>query len=193
MEIDEQKDLEGFKALAQVDLEKAKFANALRVEEFKSLKHEIELLVRDTRSLELYVVGGLVAYYAWLLTHCIPETTVSMPFLRQQLLLQLLPWFVPIALPLLGAWRSWANVGRIMDIAGYIRTVEDYLHAERIPLGPMRGWEHYVQQRRKEARIRLGSHAVVWLLLVATTVLIASFGADISKGQCALAAKISQR
>jgi hypothetical protein len=40
------------------------------------------MLVRDTRQLELYVVGALVAYYAWLLTNSVPASTLphTIPF-----------------------------------------------------------------------------------------------------------------
>jgi hypothetical protein len=37
-----------------------------RLQELKSLEDEVSFLIRDTRNLELYALGGMVAYYGWL-------------------------------------------------------------------------------------------------------------------------------
>jgi hypothetical protein len=161
-----------------------KFVHQLRTEEFKSLRAEIEMLVKDARSLELYVLTGLVAYYAWLLTHCVPGATTLVPLTHAKLSLQLVPWLIPIALPILGAWRSWANLGRIIDIGAYITEIEGNLFADDRPLGPRKGWEHFVEKRRRERPIRQASHTIVWILLIGVTVVMALFGSELGVAAC---------
>jgi len=132
------------------------------------------------------VLGGLVAYYAWLLTHCIPDWERTLPLLGTTVhVLPNLPWVLPIVLPVVGGWRSLANVGRIMDIAAYMLKTE-----EELDIGPRKGWEHFLEYRRGRPRVKLlrGSHTVFWVLVIGATVLIFSFGQEISRKQCALEA-----
>src|SRR6478672_6755876 len=46
--------------------EQMKFQNQFRIEEYKDRRAEINDLIKDTRSLELYALIGMLAYYAWL-------------------------------------------------------------------------------------------------------------------------------
>jgi hypothetical protein len=183
MTVDEQLRVESFKADQQREIEEKKLNYQFRVEEFKSLRGEIDSLVKETRNLEIYVAGALVAYYVWLITHCLNEIPIPIP------LLQIkggygLQWLIPMALPILGAWRSWANIGRIMDIAAYITKVEERFDHICLPLGPEKGWEHFLEKRRNKTWARRGSHVAVWLLLLAITIIVPPFGIAQNIGTC---------
>src|SRR5690349_23372617 len=53
-------------------------------------------------------------------------------------------WFIPISVPLLGAWRSWENIAQVANIAKYIKEIEDALAADLRPIGPHKGRESYL-------------------------------------------------
>jgi hypothetical protein len=132
------------------------FLHDMRLQELKALEEEISLLVRDTRNLELYVTGGLVAYYGWLLSHCVGDISF--------------PWWVPIVAPIVGGWRSAANFNRILEIAGFIR--------EMYPSG----WEDHIHRiRTTRSSFTKGSHVGIWSLLLLFSVSTA-VGATMSKG-----------
>src|SRR5690242_8482981 len=105
MDFEEQRKLEEIKYEAQRKLEEIKCSNQLRIEDFKDRRNEIDVLIKDTRNVEIYSVVGTVVYYAWLMTHCAPGIL----------------WFIPISVPLLGAWRSWENIAQVANIAKYIK------------------------------------------------------------------------
>jgi hypothetical protein len=134
-----------------------KFLADFRMEELKSLQQEISYLVKDSRSLEIYVTGALAAYYAWLFTHCSDGL--------------LFPWLVPIAAPCIGAWRSNRNLQRLMQMGTYIR--------DCYPTG----WEDYVERVRRhdgdknavKVLARRGSHVAIWFVLFAGSIVIAAY------------------
>ena len=67
MNLSESRELEDFKLKGQLYLEQVKLANALAAEEIKSLRSQEESLEKENRTIELHVVGALLAYYAWLI------------------------------------------------------------------------------------------------------------------------------
>jgi hypothetical protein len=139
-------------------------------------------------NLEVFAVGGLIAYYAWMMTHCVPEVSIHIPLLPYST-----QWIIPILLPILGLFRSKRHLGQIRQIANYVRAIEDQLAASGTPVGPKRGWEHFIDEHRRRwfgsGRLAswLGfwsfqaSHIGVWLLLITGTCSIAVIGKDLSK------------
>jgi hypothetical protein len=149
----------------------------LRVEQFKALRNEMGTLDKDSRTLQIYVTGALVAYYSWLIANCL-----NVPGLALQ-------WLLPMALPILGRWRTGANLIRMRDISAYIIELEEDFAKLKLTLGPQKGWEHFVKGRRKthpvQTQARRLSHAVIWVLLIAMTFGAASFGPTLHTATCA--------
>jgi hypothetical protein len=159
-------------------IETYKASLQLRVEEFKSLRAEIELLIKDTRSLELYAVGGLVTYYAWILTHCVKPIKYSIDFSVP------IVWIIPIVVSILGCWRSFSNGSRIIDIASYIRgNIEKKLSHSK-PAWIKINWETFLEIRRKHAKYRLWSHGAFWVFLILLTVTLAAFHKILTEQAC---------
>jgi hypothetical protein len=155
--------------------QQAKRAYEFMLEEYKTLRTGVDKLVRDTRQLELYVVGALVAYYAWMLTHCIPSPDSS-----EQLTLRDVAGYLPVLLPLLGAWRSAADYMRITTIATYIRGIED----DCLRGSPLNGYEHHLIPER-HARPLLGeAHVLLWAVLFILTFGIAVYSKTLFGHDC---------
>jgi 5-methylcytosine-specific restriction protein A len=164
------------KANSQAESEQVKLQNELASEQYKSLKSEIQELAKSITNLEVLAVGGLVAYYAWMMTHCLPMLPYS------------IQWLIPILLPILGFFRSRRHLGQIRQIAKYVSRIEDQL-----ALGPENGWEHFIERRRTRwwGSGRFGSwfgfwsfqtsHFFVWALLAVGTCYIAVVGKHLSE------------
>src|SRR5436309_4090349 len=106
----------------------------LTKEEFLVLRSEGDAQVAETRRLEIAVVGGAAAIYAWLATH--------------QPLYGIGPWawLLPVLLPIYGGLRSYAIYRRISDISAYLKQIEDNLpETQRL----LRGWENFLAFREK--------------------------------------------
>ena len=183
---EEQIRLEDVKASTQT-AEQLKLSNQFATEQYKDLRSQIQELARSITNLEVIAVGGIVAYYAWIMTHNVPDLSVQIFYLR-------LKWalIIPILLPILGFFRSRRHMGQIHYIARYMREIED-----RTPVGPEKGWEHFIDRHRRkrfgpwQLSSRWGfwffqsSHFCVWLLVFVGTVLIAVFGGDLITTQAA--------
>jgi hypothetical protein len=79
------------------------------LKEYESLKKEVADQIEHSRKLEIYMLGGLAAFYAWFSNaRQVPNTALC----------------IPIALSVLGALRSWAVGRRVSEIAFYLRRVE---------------------------------------------------------------------
>jgi hypothetical protein len=138
-----------------------------KIEQFKSLRSEIEDRFKDTRTLEVYVLIGLVAYYAWIMTHCLPDLYVP------------IQWIIPIILPLLGFWRTWENMIRLGKIAEFVRKTEKDILVDQTWLG----WEHFLESR-KNWRDAPGSYWATWVVVFVGTLIIALFGTDLNSQTC---------
>lgn len=146
----------------------AETRKAIRVEEYKSLRVEIDYLGKDARALEIYVLGGLVAFYSWMASACFQD--------------MLMLWLMPILLPLFGGWRSYANMRRIMQIAKHLRGVEAELGGD----GEWRGWETRIADLRREplTKILQQSHSAFWLVLLMITIVVASNHRNLANAAC---------
>ena len=96
-------EIEQFKDSSARNLEQIKRSNQLSIEEFKDRRAAISDLIKENINLERYVLIGIVAYYAWLLTHCIPRGIAYG-----------IAWFIPVLVPVLGVWRRWENIERVL-------------------------------------------------------------------------------
>ena len=119
-------------------LEQIKFSNQLRIEEYKDRRAEINELIKDTRSLELYALTGIVVYYAWLLTHCLSQPHTAW-----------IAWLIPVVLPVLVAWRSTENITGVVNVGKYVRKIEDDAVEFSGHAGAAEGWENYLSEIRK--------------------------------------------
>lgn len=148
-----QKALERFKAAEQSKLEHIRCCNQLSVEQFKSLRTQIDTTLKELKNLELYALAGVIAYYAWLFTHCIPS--IYIPVSQYKISISPIIWFIPVLLPMLGAWRVWVNIGNILIAADYIREIEDEFDdpLHHIHIGPDKGWENYLYGLRMEDKM----------------------------------------
>ena len=126
---------------------------------------------------------GLTLYYAWLLTHCVPDILhTSMFGLKWSAL-----WLFPIWLPLVGILRTYAVSNAILRAAAYIRMIEDQFDRDGLPIGPNKGWESFVQKARNESiLLRMVSRSAdIWVILSVLTVIVGLFvGPKLSSEVC---------
>jgi hypothetical protein len=129
------------------------------LEEYRSLKNEVEYRVKATEQIELLVVVGIAGLYTWLSKE---SGTASGGI-----------WWLPVVLVTLGAFRQIALLNRIMEITSYIREIEN-----RLCLEDPGGWEHFLRNIRRSPRGHLISMSgyFLWILLLAMTVAIALNG-----------------
>lgn len=128
------------------------------LEEYRSLKKEIEYRIKATEKIEIIVVGGITALYGWL---------------SQQSDIPPKIWWIPVGLTLFGLFRQIFLLNRIMEIASYIREIEaafctDTLH----------GWENFLAEIRRKIKGNLLSISgyLLWVVLLIITTLIAING-----------------
>ena len=125
------------------------------LKEYESLKREIEALMEHSQKLEIYAVGGLAAFYAWFVKAQPPCIVLVIPTL----------------LAVLGAFRSFATLKRIYEIAEYLLKVEELFAMSNRGL---HGWETHRWARiapRNHKPIMAASPlkssaAVFWLVLI---------------------------
>lgn len=137
--------------------EDEKNRTAFYMEEYKSLKGEIDSLVKETRQLELYAIAAIAGFYAWLINAKIPQS---------------LAWYVPTVLVVIAVFRYWALFLRLNELARYL------IYRER--QSKIKGWETYLNRRLHLRRARFGiplksgsklynSGVLFWVLLAALT------------------------
>jgi hypothetical protein len=122
----------------------------VKLEEYKHLNEEISNLVKDTRALEIYVAGAVMAYYAWVLSHCVSDTWLI--------------WVPPALAVFFGAWRSLANFNRMLEISDFLQ--QTYKAA---------GWEKTLTKIRSSQKYKLvsfkkGSSGGLWVILLVFSV-----------------------
>ena len=138
-------------------------APSLTLEEYKSLRGQIDYQVKDNRDLERYALIGTGIVYSWLASIDAPT------------LLVIPAWFFPPLLAIIGARRAHSISNRINQIAEYIRGIEAEVYGST---SPIRGWETMVQSA-KETKSAPGlgrSRRVFWWLLITFTVTASVFG-----------------
>ena len=126
------------------------------IEEYKSLKAELQSLVKELRTLETAAIAGIAAVYAWLAKDPANQVLVG-------------AWWIPILFPLLGAFRQVAVLSRIMDLSEYIQLTE-----KRLDLSAPQGWEGFIKEKRTKLRgkaIALSAF-VFWFVLLLITIIV---------------------
>jgi hypothetical protein len=126
---------------------KATFAEQLALEEYKSLKSELQSAVEESFRLELYAIGALGAFYSW---YFIQNRT---------------PWIalIPAVFSFYGFLRSCLLLKRIKRITNYLKEkFEDNIRS---------GWETYFKGNEKSLAM---THHVkcFWYAVLSITVFI---------------------
>ena len=148
----------------------AQNAFEFHLEEYKRLVSEIQSKVIGLRDFERFAVLGIAALYAWFFS----QSTVTFdrePFVSD------VRW-IPVAISLLGFFRSYTGRRSIFQISQYLTKIEEVYALPRVhPTTALRGWESGLQSERTGFRMWLpqGGPLVTWLFIVPTTILIAVF------------------
>jgi hypothetical protein len=96
------------------------------LDQYRMLRAEVMSLIDETRKIEVYALGGIGAFYAWLVS----STTAKDGLI----------WYLPTALAVFGGMRSLGLFVRLGDISRYMQDIE----AKWSSLGLLdNGWETY--------------------------------------------------
>ena len=115
-----------------------------RLEEFQSLRKEIELYLAECRSQERYTLIALGAIWAWLISNRIHNGFL---------------WFIPVVLTLSASIRMLAMLGHFNHLGDYIKSTETVFGTE--------GWEHKRKRWTLGASFVIGDIALLIISLVA--------------------------
>ncbi len=126
------------------------------VEEYKSLRSQIDTVVKETWVLETGAIAGTAVVYAWLAKS--PNVNIAG-----------VAWWIPILFPFFGLLRQLAMLRRVMHMAEYIRSLEDAICTEE-----PHGWETFlVEKRKKISGLAISLSAVAfWISLFITTLIV---------------------
>lgn len=103
------------------------------LEEYRTLRAEIEAVIHHMRNSERNCVVAVVAVYAWIATHPIrPEFKAA-------------TWLLPMAAPVFGALYYWSLQRHVRTVAKYLIQIEQFMLAG----APLNGWEHHVNAQSK--------------------------------------------
>lgn len=108
------------------------------IEEYKALRKEIELYIRETRNSERYLIIATGAVWGWLSAHGIKEG---------------IAWSIPIFLAFGVGLRSLVILAHFMQMGSHIRKIEDSFGVE--------GWEH-----KTRFGLTSISSTLLWLVLL---------------------------
>lgn len=136
-----------------MSVEATSLREALLLEEYRSLRAQLDYQIRDNRELERYAVLGIGVVFAWL-------APIEHP---TQLVLP--AWLLPPLIALLGRLRASAVSKRIDQLATYLRALEAQIRA---PGSVTPAWETTLaQSRRRGTSPGLGSNQrLFWLVLI---------------------------
>jgi hypothetical protein len=144
---------------------------AFHLEEFKSLRAEIQYRVQEQMAILRHSILGSAAVYSFLFGVLSVKTAEGVAAdidPRFENLMAFL-WLIPVAFSILGAIRWWDNDATIMTIAGYIEQYEKRIDAKD------KGWEtHIKSMRRSDEKIDRTAHAL-WLIFSSLTVIVAVY------------------
>jgi hypothetical protein len=108
--------------------------DSLLVEEYRSLRCQLDYQVKETRDLERYALVGIGLVFAWLASIERP-TPLVLP-----------AWLFPPLLAIMGWVRAKSIMRRIDQAASYIRKIEEHVYGVR---GELVGWETTMAKSRK--------------------------------------------
>ena len=176
----------------QLDIEKYKITGQIKIEQYRSLRGEILDKIRAMQSMELYAIIGLSVYYAWLFTHCFPEVPANLSFLGflGNRLSHIVPWLIPVLIPVFGWWRVRTYVRNVRRLARYLRLVEAEFAGNEQSIGPHSGWETYIEGQRKrsvtsrKSLIGFDVFVTYWFTLIVFVICIGLIGAIFESAAC---------
>ncbi len=131
--------------------------NELRLEQYKLLHQEVMSLVAETRKIEVLVIGGIGALYAWLAGQASYPSPVA---------------YVGTALAIFGSVRALGLFRRISEIAVYMRGIEASWPTLFGNQDHTKGWETYLHRLQKDGKcfplrwVALGVWAAVLFMSV---------------------------
>jgi hypothetical protein len=117
--------------------------NAFRLEEYKTLRAELDDQIKAMRQVEMYTVGAMTAVYAWLAANMRVVAPGSFP------------WWLPAPVVAFGFLKNRAFLGAIRRIAGQMYRIEEGLVVNGVhPLT----WYHHItppekRQHRSQPRV----------------------------------------
>ena len=123
--------------------------NQFRFEQYKMLHEEIRSLIDETWKIEVTVLTGLGAFYAWISTQSKPAENPL--------------WIVPQMIALVAAFRCFSLFVRMGFISRYLRMLEEFLlkGSRRPP-----GWETYFQHWRNNRVPLSAATIIVWAVVI---------------------------
>jgi hypothetical protein len=131
------------------------------LEEYKSLRNQIDYQIKEDRDLERYAMIGIGLVYSWLASVPSPSHMIYPA------------WIFPPIIALLGMLRARSITKRIDQLSGYVQKLEEEVFdVERY------GWETYLKSARKRNRSPgLGkSRRIYWLVLVIFSIVASAYG-----------------
>ena len=129
----------------------------LRLEQYKLLREEVMSLISEFRKLEIIVIGGLAALYAWLVVNHQQYSFI---------------WYLGTLIAVLAGIRVFALFRRLERMAKYMRHIE--LLWPELENEVEGGWELYLKRTIEDQKSFFLRYSVVafWLILIAATLAI---------------------
>jgi hypothetical protein len=124
-----------------------KDANEIRLEEYQTLRAELDDQVKAMRQVEIYAVTGIAAVYAWLAVHIDLFRPGS------------LAWWLPTGIAAFGFLKNRAFLSAMRAITAYMLEIEKTIVVEGTrPLN----WYHHLQKKGKRTRLFDLYDAMMW-------------------------------
>lgn len=127
-------------------------ANSIRLEEYKTLRAELDDLIKAMRNAEVYTIAGMTAVYVWLATN------------RAALPAGSLPWWLPLPVVVIGFLKNRAFLGSIRRIGKQMLVIE-----RSVVVGDVRPltWYHHLADPENRSHNLFDIHDyVLWPLLL---------------------------
>ena len=126
--------------------------------EYEALRHEIEVVSKELRDTERYVIVIISAIWVWLATHSKNIPPDVAPYV----------WWLPVFVVILGIVRFLGVQESLNKIASYIAD-----SIEPVFLEKDKGWENHLKSRPMRTKIRWWiSSYLIWAALLVTSVLV---------------------
>ena len=142
-------------------------AIAFLMEEYSSLRSEIENHLQDRKKLDGQVLVGIFGIYVWVFTR---SADVNPDLVRIAL-------FIPSIVCALGFLKWLSIMAKMFTAADYVVRIEKLMvDTEKF------GWEHFIQRRRTErpvsGRVEGWVEILFWALTFAATLAISIYALD---------------